>query len=356
MSSAWDDFVRPPDDTQTRRVGREAQDKLKGAPDEEEGEEEQEEEADGQETGCNWGQHEVNDRPSAIAQYGKPKDDESNCPGFISLYEQYLSSKKSIPQQTKNYKAYSKNPQKYLRDWFDNEGHDEMKLSTDQPSENQYICTVELPIDEHDFTLTSELHPRKKDAADEVCLDACRLLDSCQLLLTSTFSSSNQFDGDEGEDHNRKRRIDEANKEDDIEFDGTTTWKRHRNEPATSDNNKVNTYESLLARWRAVNMSILQLKAKLVKLDLSVTKQKLPGPPGGKESVRGDNRDNNASDGDSEDETDPLDEFMSNLETKTALSMDDKIEKSRLRTQIATQEREQSRLARMIELAKPAGK
>lgn len=350
MSEGWDDFADPID---KKQASRRTDNRLKV-----ESEEPSESKQDDQsETGCSWGQEERSDRPTAAAKYGNKnlQDDDVESANFINLYEQYVSDRELIPKQTKKFKGYSKNAQQYLRDWFEYEGHGELKPELKSTNLNEFMCSIVLPVDGDHFPLTSKLHQTKKNAIDEVCLDACRLLDACGMLTTF----SDYKNEDEGEDLERKRRIAEANKEDDIEFDSAATTKRHCVESGIGGNREVhstnlkaggrsnvNTYDSLMAQWSAVNMSILQLKAKLVKLDLSVTKANAKPV----KKSQGDTYDEEDS------EIDPLDQFMSNLETKTALSMDEKIEKSRLKLQIATQEKEQSKLAKMIELAKPASR
>uniref|UniRef100_A0A6G1SMH4 Kanadaptin n=1 Tax=Aceria tosichella TaxID=561515 RepID=A0A6G1SMH4_9ACAR len=315
--------------------------------------------------GCDWGRG--ND--------GEPAES-ADCQGtssttakFIELYESYLNDKKSLAQQTSNYKTYMRNPQKELREWFDSEGH-EFKLDVDESAPGQFVCSIDVPIDDQDFTLTSEIHSKRSTATEEVCLDACRMLDHCQLLYGE---HGGQIGGQEAEEElARKRRITEANKEDDIVFDKTNDAKRccltttNFSHPDGSSsnatyrlgplNNNVNTYDSLMTRWTALNMSILQSKAKLVKLDLSVTTKRQQNT----RATDSQGADNDASGNDASkdtednDEIDPLDEFMSSLDTKTKLSMDDKIEKSRLKTQIAEYERQQEEVARLLELAKPS--
>lgn len=316
--------------------------------------------------GCDWG---FSRQDAHKASDGVNVGLDSDSSKFIPIYESYLADKQSVlgGQQTKNSSTYSNNPQKSLREWFENEGH-EFEVKVDQPREGQYICSLDLPIDDHDFSLTSEVHGKKQDAIDEICLVACRMLDQCELLYSWQFGANKESQSD------RKRRIDEANKEDDIEFDSTKRQCHHSS--PTSDRKTtsvpmVNTYESLMAKWNQLNMSILQLKAKLVKLDLSVTKaaarvvhkpkqntsSSINEHPQGTTSASEPNDinddENDSKDDNDDDEIDPLDEYMSTLETKTKLSMDEKIEKSRIKSQIQAYEREQSSLTRMIELAKP---
>lgn len=342
MSGEWDDFQKPSANISKKDDAGQTD---RQSPD----------------NGCTWGQ--VND-----ARLGQDDCDaeDSISTKFIPLYEKYLNDKKSLLQQTSNFKTYMRDPQKELRDWFENDGHD-FEPIIDQVSPGQFVCTLDLPIEDQDFTLTSESYAKKKAATDEVCLDACRMLDFCHLLYSEQSAQISPT-----EELANKRKIAEANKEDDIVFDKTIDIKRQCFPTRASDNicsntgiqtNRVNTYESLMAKWTALNMSLLQSKAKLVKLDLSVkNKQQTKGDvkvvDEGNEVVSrslgndsGSRRDDSAQD--SGDEVDPLDEFMSSLNTKTKLNMEDKIEKSRLKSQIALLERQQTEVARLLELAKP---
>lgn len=347
MSSAWGDFDDIPKHTNKQvRLVRGPQ----GSSTRERAHSDKQDEKED----CDWGfgSEDTNDDIQNEA--------DSDSSKFIPIYERYLQDKQSIVLKTQNFKTFANDPQKALREWFENEGH-EFGMRIDQPGENQFVCKLDLPIGEHDFTITSEIHNKRKDAIDEVCLASCRMLDDCQLLYPwQTSTTSNKEDSD------KRKLINEANKEDDIEFDRTISSKRHCNSTTTSAqhsaepkraSNNVNTYESLMARWNELNMSILRLKAELVKLDLSVSK----GGGGNQvkqitieksDSVAPNSHGTNMT-GELDDEVDPLDEYMSNLETKTRLSMDEKIEKSRLKSQISAYEREQSEVSRLIELAKP---
>jgi len=323
MSEAWDDFREPSRDTGPK-------DRSESARKDDTGKDSQDV--------CDWGFS----RKETQVEDGEVADPSSDSYKFVPVYEKYLEDKQSFSCETKNYNMYRSNPERAMREWFDNEGH-EFELKIDHPRENQFYCTISLPIDEHDFVLTSEAHDRKQGAIDETCMTACKLLDSCQLLYSWQSAAISSKESAE-----KKQRLAEANREDDIELDRTNS-KRHcdsssgGNQKATL--NKINTYETLMTKWNDLNMSILQLKAKLVKLDLRVTK-------GNQESLEAE-KGIDSCDGSSDKEVDPLDEFMSTLENKTMLTMDEKIEKSRIKTQIASHEREQSEISRLIELAKP---
>lgn len=345
MSSSWDDFEESTKEKKLR--DRSACNNKERDTKEDDG------------TGCDWG---FDGNQETRDDNGELAVENSNLSKFIELYECYLEDKHSINSNTKNFSTYGNNPQKALQEWFDNEGH-EFQIKIKQPKANQYVGCLDLPIEDQDFSINSECHSKRQDATDEVCLLACRMLDECQLLY-SWQSSAASF-----QDHSdRKRRADDANKEDDIELDQTCT-KRHcdlQKSVSSKLASKVNTYESLMVRWNELNFSIVKLKAELVKLDLSVAKQtnkrKKSATTHGSQGIEADIDGNQKTNSDTtnsgeteeeDDEIDPLDEYMSSLETKTKLTMDEKIHKSRIKTQIAAYEREQAEVSRFIELAKP---
>lgn len=344
MSSNWDDFSDIKGDKH-----KECHRAIKGpqrGPVRETDDDKKADQNDTERTGCSWGF----DGDLDDVNHDEPESDTNK---FIPIYERYLQDKKSVSSKTQNSNLFSNDPQKALLEWFENEGH-EFSIETDQVKDNKFVCRLDIPVGEHDFTLTSDIHNKKKDAIDEICSYGCRMLDESQLLYSSLTATTK-------EDIDRRKRFSEANKEDDIELDHT--MKKHCTNLNTSDrlsaggnatSKNVNTYESLMARWTGVNMSILRAKAELSKLDLSVTKCDKTNPlerlTDAKDKPVSSKPDD---DHDDDDEVDPLDEFMSSLEKKTKLSMDDKIEKSRLKSQIASYEREQSELSRLIELAKP---
>lgn len=309
---------------------------------------------------CDWG---------FGRQYNQAPDEESTDlstnPEFASdsskfalTYEKYLEDKSAFTKQrTKNLHMYQNNPEKALHEWFNNEGN-EFSLKADQLNGDKFVCRLDIPLDDQDFSLTSEVHNRKRDAVEQICLTACKLLDDCDLLYSWQSASNKQQHEDDAKDlAEKKRLLMEANKDDDIELD-STSLKRHGDSSSTSNStSSVNTYESLMAKWNELNMLILQSKARLVKLDLSVAlhqNQKQRQQPSSKQCNNDEDNDEEVVNDDSvNDDVDPLDEFMSTLTTKTKLSMDDKIEKSRIKSQIVLYEREQSEVSRLIEMAKP---
>lgn len=303
------------------------------------------------------------------------ENDNIELVNFIKTYERYLEDKQSIVRQTRNCKTFTNNPQKALREWFTNEGHDFKTTVEHLASEKKFIAKLDLPVFDQDFELTSEPHETKQEATDEICLDACRMLDDCQLLCPWQSETS----GTKVADRKRRLRHNESDDDDEEEDDdyeaeenacgGHSHKKQHSGPRESTGVAKVNTYESLMAKWSAMSMSILQLKAKLVKLDVSLAKTKSHGAPRDGESETNSPSSNSGNKNSSkfelaaaaaeedEDELDPLDEFMSNLDTsaKRGTSMEDKIEKSRIKSQISALEREQAEVSRLIDLAKPSG-
>lgn len=281
--------------------------------------------AEDEDEGCNWGfSNDVmtNDHLQAGSDADK----------FIAAYEEYLRNNKSAPGSTPNESVYSQNAQKSLEEWFVNEGHKFEPTVVQQ--EDEFICHIELPLEDQDFEIHSEAKTKRKDAILDVCLKACKLLDSANILYP--WQQTKDPDG-----KLKRKQLAESQFEDDCEYDDTaeTQVKQARKMQKREDghSNKVDTYDSLMTKWRTIMMSLSKAKAQLVTIDLSV-----------KASEK-----KNAPDSHLEDE-DPLDTYMNTLSQKPKLSINDKIQKSKLKNQISQLEKEKAGLERLIELAKPA--
>lgn len=257
---------------------------------------------------------------------------------FIQTYQHYLDDTSVVERGSTNAEKYKNNSQKVLNEWFESEGY-ELNIKTEQLGSNKFSASIDLTVCDKDFSIVSEVHDKKQAAIDEACKRSCWILDESGQLFRSNEPSR----------EDRKRLFDEANKEDDIVYDNTLSTKRQRGNLETDRDEvgqsatakpKVNTYESLMADWNRLNMSILQMKAKLVKLDVSLDADK-------NQRVEVDNED--------DDDVDPLDAYMTSLdEKKKKPTLDDKIEKSRLKTHISALQREQAQISKLIELTKPS--
>lgn len=305
---------------------------------------------------CQWG---FRSGPGNCVLNDEDADGDNDCSNsdtkaMIVVYEKYLDDKQSfLSNRTSNHSKYVNNAQKLLQEWFEREGH-EYDVETDSHNQTQFICSLRLPIGDQDFEVTSDASSTKKAAQDEITLTACKLLDEVGLLFP--------WQADKDIDAGRKQRLMDARKEDDIEFEDTHVSKKYHldgqvgcaSTASRGANNKreVDTYESLMAKWSQTNLAILKLKAELVKINMSVKCAKYSQ----EERLSGAEGANQAMDAEGEDEIDPLDAYMLSLDKKTKLSIDDKIEKSRIKSDIQMYQREQERLGRLIELAKPKSK
>lgn len=97
--------------------------------------------------------------------------------------------------------------------------------------------------------------------------------------------------------------------------------------------NTVENYDTLNSKWLEINKELVTLKARLATIGLE---------PGVKPEI---------PDG----VTDSLDLFYATMnQKKFGLRMNEKVEKSKLRIQIKELEREQTRIEKLIKIAKPA--
>ncbi|OTF69828.1 coiled-coil protein, partial [Euroglyphus maynei] len=185
---------------------------------------------------------------------------------------------------------------------------------------NKFKCTFELPIDGQWIPVEGQLMTKKKEAITDACLRCCKLLDQASLLFAWQRKDS-------AREKARKEFYDDD--DDDDLLDETV---KSKNKKLKKDTEKVENYDSLNAKWKEINTELCQLKVRLATIGLE---------PGVTPEIP-------------ENLTDSLDVFMNSLnQKKFGLSMNEKIEKSNLRIKIKQLEQEQTKIEKLIQLAKP---
>ncbi|XP_022335105.1 kanadaptin-like [Crassostrea virginica] len=223
-----------------------------------------------------------------------------------------------------NEKLYIDDPKKALKGYFEREGYDEPEYNVQENGAGKFKCLIELPVD----TPTGEpmvaeaiVSGKKKEAVVQCALEACRVLDRMGLLRAATHES-------------RKRK--KKNWEDDDYYDsdedtfldrtGDIEKKRkQRMEKAGKINNKVETYDSLIEK-----LNNLQKEIKDIEDNLAQAKKET-------EAMQ-------------EDGMDALDAYMSAIKSG---AMDTKT-KMKLKRQLLELRKEEQKLQRMVNVAKPA--
>lgn len=163
---------------------------------------------------------------------------------------------------------------------------------------------------------------QKKDAIANACYKCCGILDHAQLLFPWQKQNAK-----------KSRKSDLYDNEDGFDLiDETIGVSGKKKQKKSHDTETIDNYETLNAKWKTVNEELCKLKVRLATIGLE---------PGTKPEV-------------SSDLTDSLDAYLAEMNKKKfGLTLNEKIEKSNLRMQIKQLEEEQSKIERLIQIAKP---
>ncbi|XP_035023136.1 kanadaptin [Hippoglossus stenolepis] len=252
-----------------------------------------------EDSGCSWG----------IDEEVVPEEDEDEENPFSTEFQEDQEA------------AYLKDPKKALQGFYDREG-EELEFEYEDKSHGSWLCRIKLPVDDaKGRQLVAEVtHTgKKKDAAIQCCLEACRMLEARGLLRQEAVSRKRKKKNWEDEDY--------YDSDDDTFLDRTGTVERKRQErmkKAGKIEERAETYESLV------------VKLSEVEKDLEDTQKKL-----------------NAGRGDSSGSStgDTLDAFMTAVRTETAM---DAVERRKLHVHVADLRKDAQRLRRLVELSRPA--
>ncbi|XP_033967844.1 kanadaptin [Pseudochaenichthys georgianus] len=251
------------------------------------------------ESGCSWG----------MGEEAAPEEDENEENPFSTEFQEDQEA------------AYLKDPKKALQGFYDREG-EELEFEYEDQSHGSWLCRIQLPVDDAmGRQLVAEVtHTgKKKDAAIQCCLDACRMLEARGLLRQEAVSRKRKKKNWEDEDF--------YDSDDDNFLDRTGTVEKKRNErmkKAGKVDERPETYESLVS------------KLSEVEKELAETQRKLSGGKGD-------------SSGPSSD--DPLDAFMTAVRSEVAM---DAVERRKLHVHSADLRKEVQRLRKLVELTRPA--
>lgn len=232
---------------------------------------------------------------------------------------------------TANEELYLEDPKKTLRGYFEREGH-ELTYNCDERGVGQFMCRVELPIDDArgNPVIAEVIHRGKKKEAVIACaLEACRILDRAGLLRQSRHESRRRKERDWSAD-------DFYDSDDDTFLDRTGSVERKRKlrmqklGAAERDSEKPRTYDDLLKEITEIESKISSEEQALEKLRSSAAKSQQCS-----------------------DDVDELDQYMSSL-GKQGHSMAQKAEISKTKMGIQKLKAELSKTQRLAELARPA--
>uniref|UniRef100_A0A8C1ZZ75 Solute carrier family 4 member 1 adaptor protein n=1 Tax=Cyprinus carpio TaxID=7962 RepID=A0A8C1ZZ75_CYPCA len=241
-----------------------------------------------EDTGCSWG----------MAEEEVPEEDENEENPFATEFQEDQEA------------AYLKDPKKALQGFYDREG-EELEFEYEEKGQGTWLCRIKLPVDDAmGRQLVAEVthSGKKKEAAVQCCLEACRILEARGLLRQEAVSRKRKKKNWEDEDF--------YDSDDDTFLDRTGAVEKKRTErmkKAGKIQERPVTYESLLAKLAEVEKELADTEKS------SLTE-------------------------------DPLDAFMSVVRSETAL---DGVERKKLHLHVAELKKEGQRLRKLADLAKP---
>uniref|UniRef100_A0A1A7WEG5 Solute carrier family 4 (Anion exchanger), member 1, adaptor protein n=2 Tax=Iconisemion striatum TaxID=60296 RepID=A0A1A7WEG5_9TELE len=274
------------------------------------GEEEKEEEEAGEEgstkaqskkgdSGCTWGMDEE----------AAPEEDENEENPFSTEFQEDQEA------------AYLKDPKKALQGFYDREG-EELEFEYEDKNHGTWLCRIKLPVDDAaGRQLVAEVtHTgKKKEAAVQCCLEACRMLEARGLLRQEAVSRKRRKKNWEDEDY--------YDSDDDTFLDRTGTVEKKRQErmkKAGKIEERPETYESLVVKLSAVETELADTQKKL-----NAGKQ----------------------DSSSSSTEDSLDAFMTAVKSEASM---DAVERRKLHVHVADLRKEAQRLRKLVDLTRPA--
>ncbi|CAJ1074079.1 kanadaptin [Xyrichtys novacula] len=252
-----------------------------------------------EDSGCSWG----------MTEEAVPEEEEDEENPFSTEFHEDQEA------------AYLKDPKKALQGFYDREG-EELEFEYEDKSHGTWLCRIKLPVDDAmGRQLVAEVtHTgKKKEAAVQCCLEACRMLEARGLLRQEAVSRKRKKKNWEDEDY--------YDSDDDTFLDRTGTVEKKRKErmkKAGKIEERPETYDSLVAKLSEVEEELAETQKKL-------------------SAGRGDSSGSSTED--------PLDAFMTAVRRDAAM---DAVERRKLHVHVADLRKEAQRLRKLVELTRPA--
>lgn len=233
---------------------------------------------------------------------------------------------------------YNQDPKKALQKFFEREGFD-MNFEFSEQGQghtHKWVCSIELPVEidgvDRAFTASATVSTSKKDAQIQCALDACRILDTYNVLRKSNTKLRMQRKTLEANDY--------YDEDDDLYLDRTGQLEKQREkrkqwaeEGFGHKRTETDTYESLCRKLEESKKEIIECQKHLDELSAGTKKSRTIDQGG-----------------------DVLDDYIRQLE-KSGGAGDDaktKMEKSKWRQKLMAATHESQKLEKLVKIAKPA--
>lgn len=217
---------------------------------------------------------------------------------------------------TNNEEFFVKDPKKTLRGFFEREGLN-LEYKCDELSAGNFICKVELPIDdEMGNSIVCEVKHRgkKKECVEQCALECCRILDRHGMLRQANHEPR------------RSKKFEEDDSDDDGFYDRTGDVEKKALKKASQNQTEVLTYEQLIEQENEISQKINEKEKSLDDLIKAEKSQK-------------------------QQNDDDLDSFMNNL---NKLDKIDKFAISSVKTEIQKLKNELQKIQKLAQIAKPS--
>ncbi|XP_062863345.1 kanadaptin isoform X2 [Trichomycterus rosablanca] len=248
--------------------------------------------------GCSWG----------MGEDAAPEEGENEENPFATEFQEDQEA------------AYLKDPKKALQGFYDREG-EELEFEYDDKEHGTWLCRIKLPVDDAmGRQLVAEVthSGKKKEAAVQCCLEACRMLEARGLLRQEAVSRKRKKKNWEDDDY--------YDSDDDSFLDRTGTVEKKRTErmkKAGKIQERPETFESLVSKLAEVEKELAETERTLRSSDKA---------------------------GSSSSTEDSLDAFMSSVRGQAAM---DGVQRKKLHLHLSELKKEQERLKNLIELTRP---
>ncbi|XP_078398834.1 kanadaptin isoform X1 [Cetorhinus maximus] len=228
----------------------------------------------------------------------------------------------SIEFQEDQEAFYIKDPKKALQGFFDREG-EELEYEYDERGSGTWVCRVRLPVDDalgRELVAEVTHTGKKKEAMVQCSLEACRILDARGVLHLEAVSRKRKSKNWEAEDFY------DSDEDTFLDRTGVIEKKRlSRMKKAGKVEEKVETYDSLVAKLTEVQRELSDVEAKL-----KISGKDCTQAPG----------------------EDPLDAFMTKIRTGATV---DSVTRKKWHIKSFELKKEQQRLQKLIKIVTPVG-
>lgn len=247
----------------------------------------------------------------------KKKEEEGASWGMSEDAEEESDLTENPFAMTNNEEFFVKDPKKTLRGFFEREGLN-LEYKCDELSAGNFICKVELPIDDemgNPIVCEVKHKGKKKECVEQCALECCRILDRHGMLRQANHEPR------------RSKKFEEDDSDDDGFYDRTGDVEKKQLKRSGQNQSEALTYEQLVEQENEISQKIVEKEIHLKNLIEVEKSQK-------------------------QQNDDDLDSYMNNLN-----KLDNKVDKfaiSSVKSEIQKLKIELQKIQKLAQIAKPS--